>query len=43
MYSFVPTQPVDQEWTDDELYAKYGITDGARSPSSSQMVRPMEP
>jgi len=27
-YSWVPLQTWDREWTDQELYAKYGLTDG---------------
>lgn len=27
VYSFVPVQSWDHEWTDEELYAKYGLTD----------------
>lgn len=26
-FSFVPSLPMEREWTDDELYLKYGITD----------------
>ncbi len=27
VYAFVPDLPLDREWTDGELYARYGITD----------------
>ena len=27
VYKFVPVQTWDREWTDEELYAKYGLTD----------------
>ena len=25
-FSFIPDLPLDREWTDDDLYARYGIT-----------------
>jgi site-specific DNA-methyltransferase (adenine-specific) len=28
VYSFVPDLPLDHEWTDAELYARYGLTQG---------------
>jgi site-specific DNA-methyltransferase (adenine-specific) len=41
VYTFVPTQDWTQLWTDQDLYAKYGIT-----PSEiefiEKVVRPME-
>jgi len=27
VYAFVPSLPIDREWTDEELYKRYGITD----------------
>ncbi|MFQ5537606.1 MAG: Eco57I restriction-modification methylase domain-containing protein [Gemmatimonadota bacterium] len=27
VYAFVPDLPLDQEWTDEKLYARYGLTD----------------
>ena len=27
VYTFVPTAGVDEQWTDEDLYAKYGLTD----------------
>lgn len=41
VYTFVPTQAWDQTWTDEALYAKYGITDEEIS-FIEKMVRPME-
>lgn len=41
VYSFVPTQSWDHEWTDEELYAKYGLTDEEIGFIES-IVRPME-
>jgi len=41
VYTFVPTQTWDRRWTDDELNAKYGITDEEIDFIES-MVRPME-
>jgi site-specific DNA-methyltransferase (adenine-specific) len=41
VYTFVPTQEWDRIWTDEELYAKYGITDDETAFIES-MVRPME-
>lgn len=40
-FRFVPDLPMDREWTDADLYAKYGITDEEISFIES-MVRPME-
>lgn len=41
VYSFVPQQSWDHEWTDEELYAKYGLTDEEIAFIES-IVRPME-
>ncbi len=41
-YSWVPVQTWDKVWTDEELYAKYGITDGEIEFIES-IIRPMEP
>lgn len=41
VYTFVPTQTWDRIWTDEELYAKYGITDEEIEFIES-VVRPME-
>ena len=41
VYSFVPQQSWDREWTDEELYAKYGLTDEEIAFIES-IVRPME-
>ena len=27
VYSFVPDLPLDEEWTDEKLYARYGLTE----------------
>jgi len=40
-YAWVPMQTWDRRWTDDELYAKYGLTDDEVSFIES-MIRPME-
>jgi site-specific DNA-methyltransferase (adenine-specific) len=40
VYTFVPTQTWDREWTDDALYAKYGITEDEIAFIES-LVRPM--
>jgi hypothetical protein len=40
-YAWVPQQTWDREWTDEELYAKYGITDDEIEYIES-MIRPME-
>jgi site-specific DNA-methyltransferase (adenine-specific) len=39
-YSFVPQQTWDQVWTDDELFAKYGITDDEQA-YIAEMIREM--
>lgn len=41
VYSFVPKQSWDRTWTDEELYAKYGLTDEEIAFIES-IVRPME-
>ncbi len=41
VYTFVPTQTWDRRWTDDELYARYGITDDEIA-FIEQVVRPMD-
>ncbi len=41
VYQFVPTQDFTQEWTDEKLYAKYGITPEEVEFIES-MIRPME-
>ena len=40
-YSFVPLQDFSQPWTDEELYAKYGLTEEEIAFIES-MIRPME-
>ena len=41
VYSFVPIQDFTQEWTDEKLYAKYGLTEEEIN-FIEAMVRPME-
>ncbi len=41
VYSFVPIQDFSKPWTDEELYAKYGLTDEEIEFIES-MIRPME-
>jgi site-specific DNA-methyltransferase (adenine-specific) len=41
VYTFVPTQSWDRIWTDEELYAKYGITDNEIA-FIEEVVRPMD-
>lgn len=41
VYTFVPTQDFSEEWTDEKLYKKYGITDEEVDFIES-MIRPME-
>ena len=41
VYSFVPLQDFSRPWTDEELYAKYGLTDEEIAFIES-MIRPME-
>ena len=40
-FSFVPLLPMDHEWTDEELYAKYGFTDEEIT-FIAAMIRPMD-
>lgn len=40
-FSFVPTQDFSKTWTDEELYAKYGLTDEEIAFIES-MIKPME-
>lgn len=40
-YSFVPLQDFSKPWTDEELYAKYGLTEEEIAFIES-MIRPME-
>jgi len=40
-FAFVPIQDFNESWTDDKLYAKYGITEEEIAFIES-MVRPME-
>lgn len=41
VYSFVPTQEWSRRWTDEDLYAKYGISD-TEIAFIEKVVRPME-
>jgi site-specific DNA-methyltransferase (adenine-specific) len=41
VYTFVPTQDWTKTWTDDELYAKYGITEEEQA-FIEKLVRPMD-
>lgn len=41
MYSWVPQHPWDREWTDEELYAKYELTEDEIAFIES-MIRPMD-
>lgn len=41
VYSFVPTQEWTRRWTDEELYAKYGISAGEIA-FIKKVVRPMD-
>lgn len=41
VYRFVPIQNFDEEWTDEKLYTKYGLTEEEIEFIDS-MVRPME-
>ena len=41
VYSFVPVQDFTEEWTDEKLYAKYGITEDEIAFIES-MIRPMD-
>ena len=40
-YQFVPQQDFDEEWTDEKLYRKYGLT-AEEIAYIEKMVRPME-
>ena len=40
-FTFVPTQDFSKPWTDEELYAKYGITEEEIAFIDS-MIRPMD-
>lgn len=40
-YSFVPVQDFSKPWTDEELYAKYGLTDEEIDFIES-MIKPMD-
>lgn len=41
VFAFVPVQDYSKSWTDEELYAKYGLTDNEIAFIES-MIRPME-
>lgn len=41
VYTFVPIQDFSKPWTDEELYAKYGLTDEEIAFIES-MIRPMD-
>ena len=41
VYSFVPMQDFSKPWTDEELYAKYGLT-AEEIAFIESMIRPME-
>lgn len=41
VYAFVPDVPLDREWTDEDLYERYGLTEDEIAFIES-MVRPME-
>lgn len=41
VYGFVPIQDFSEPWTDEKLYAKYGLTDDEIAFIES-MIRPME-
>jgi hypothetical protein len=41
VYTFVPTQPWTKQWTDKDLYAKYGL-DESEIEFIEKMVRPMD-
>ena len=40
-YSFVPMQDFSKPWTDEELYAKYGLTEDEIAFIES-MIKPMD-
>ena len=41
VFAFVPAQDYSKSWTDEELYAKYGLTEEEIAFIES-MIRPME-
>ena len=41
VYQLVPVQDFSKSWTDEELYAKYGLTDNEIAFIES-MIKPME-
>jgi site-specific DNA-methyltransferase (adenine-specific) len=41
VYTFVPVQNFSKEWTDQKLYAKYGLTDKEIA-FIEWMIRPMD-
>lgn len=41
VFSFVPMQDFSKAWTDEELYAKYGLTE-EEIEFIENMIRPME-
>ncbi|MDA8256801.1 MAG: Eco57I restriction-modification methylase domain-containing protein [Betaproteobacteria bacterium] len=41
VYTFVPTQPWDRKWTDEDLYSKYGISQ-SEIEFIEKLVRPMD-
>jgi site-specific DNA-methyltransferase (adenine-specific) len=41
-YTWVPQQRWDRQWTDAELYKKYGITE-AEQEFIGSLIRPMSP
>lgn len=41
VYEFIPMQDFSKPWTDEELYAKYGLTDEEIAFIES-MIKPME-
>lgn len=41
VFAFVPVQDYSKSWTDEELYAKYGLTEEEIAFIES-MIRPME-
>ena len=41
VYQFVPMQDFSKPWTDEELYAKYGLTDDEIAFIDS-MIKPMD-
>ncbi len=41
VYSFVPMQDLNEPWTDEKLYKKYGLTK-TQIEFIESMVRPME-